>query len=84
MASQYLTVKEFSELIGHSESTVWRYIRDQKIPKFQPGGPGHRVTIPADAAIGLTPPNPPPAVPSTPVDESTEPLHLSGPKPKWL
>jgi hypothetical protein len=85
MPSKHLSVKEFGATHGLSVSTVWRYIRDGKLPFSQPGGRRHRVTIPEDAV--LTQREQPETLQTTENNptESPPPLkHLSGPKPAWM
>jgi excisionase family DNA binding protein len=45
----YLSVEEFARRSGFGESTIWRYLRKGKLPKYQPGGARCRVAIPEDA-----------------------------------
>jgi hypothetical protein len=81
MPTKHLSVKEFSATRGLSASTIWRYIRDGKLPFSQPGGPGHRVTIPEDA---LLPHAAIPAAETQTTRSSPTSNHLSGPKPAWM
>lgn len=46
---QFVSPQVFAQLAGISESTLWRRIRDQSIPSWQPGGRRTRVLIPLSA-----------------------------------
>lgn len=82
-----VSVDEFAQLSGLSLKTVWRRLGDGTLPKFQPGGPGTRVTIPLEAAFGLIASNPSSATQSDipqcdhPPESRTK---IPGPKPHWL
>jgi hypothetical protein len=85
MLAKHLSVEEFSQISGYSTTTVWRYLRAGKIPFFQPGGKGHRVSIPEDAVLAVTNST----VPATTVGPTSAapakpPLHLSGQRPAWM
>jgi hypothetical protein len=85
MPTKHLSVKEFSATRGLSESTVWRYIWDGKLPFSQPGGRRHRVTIPEDAVLPQREqPEVLQATENTPTDCPPALQHLSGPKPGWM
>jgi hypothetical protein len=59
----YLTKREFVERSGLSPATVQRYVRDGRIPYFQPGGRGGKLLFPPDAieaAAGSSPAGPAP------------------------
>ena len=80
----HLTLEEFSRRCGLSVVTLRRYVKKGRLSHVQPGGPGHRVLIPADAleelrVAGRTSAAPAPAGPERPPPEKT----LSGPKPSW-
>jgi predicted DNA-binding transcriptional regulator AlpA len=85
MPAKHVSVKEFSATRGLSASSIWRYIRAGKLPFSQPGGRGHRVTIPEDAILAHTVKA---ATVSTAEVPSTTPFpaskHLSGPTPAWM
>lgn len=49
LPERYLSVKDFARIAGISEKSVHRYLRDGKLPKYQPGGENCRVSIPASA-----------------------------------
>src|SRR5262245_17119909 len=44
-----LTPKQYAELTGFSLATVRRYLRANKLPRLQPGGPRGRIAIPLSA-----------------------------------
>jgi hypothetical protein len=54
-STPYLTVDEFACLSTLSEVTVRRYLRDGRLPKFQPGGDRCRIGIPVSALQTLEP-----------------------------
>ncbi|MCA9040561.1 MAG: excisionase family DNA-binding protein [Planctomycetaceae bacterium] len=45
----YLTLTEFSKRSSIPESTIRRWIRENRLPHIQPGGRGTLILIPADA-----------------------------------
>jgi len=89
----FLAVDEFSMATGLSESTVRRYIKKDRLPFTQPGGPRGRILIPAEALTSHGPPKKPddstrrPAADGLP-SETKSPNNISrerlpGPKPRW-
>jgi hypothetical protein len=50
---KYVSPNDYVKLTGLSLSTVHRRLAMNQIPKFQPGGPGTRILIPADFAEEL-------------------------------
>ena len=83
---QYLTVAEFAQLTRVSPKTVWCRLADGSLPKFQPGGPDTRATIPREAAfgsIGGTTSSSLRVMSHSMIPAPHRAPH-SGPKPKWL
>jgi hypothetical protein len=82
--------KDFVRLSGLSLSTVRRYLKDGRLPKFQFGGDRCRVLIPRDALTqvrsnGIKNEDGTQAEPLS-VPSSIPPEHApkrSGPKPRW-
>jgi len=77
----YLDISELVARTGLSEATVWRLKRAGKIPFYQPGGKGGRVTFPANAIErgGLEI-----QTESSETADSDSPERLPGPCPQWL
>ena len=84
----WLTVAKFVDHCGLSTSTVRRLIKSGSLPYAQPGGPGTRVLIPADALshargdVGV-PQEPAASTAPTAVIEPALPEKRAGPKPRW-
>jgi hypothetical protein len=48
-AQQYLTLKELSLISGYSTSSIRRWVRQEMIPCYQPGGKGGHLRFPPNA-----------------------------------
>jgi hypothetical protein len=81
----YLSPEEFSRLSGLSLATVHRRLQAGQLPFRQPGGPGTRLLIPANAldqgSGGEANPTNIPAASAGKNQKS--PQRLSGPPPQW-
>ena len=74
-ARQYLNIEELSAQTRVAVSTLRRYVREQKIKYFQPGGKGGRLLFPPDALERAGQP------PVSPDAHRSNPL--PGRRPKW-
>jgi len=82
-SSPYLTVGEFADLTGFSESSIYSFVDRKLIPHLQPAGKGGGIRIPADAAQRLEQ-GPPPSEPLRLKSKHRPEGHtLSGPLPRW-
>lgn len=83
----FLTVREFASQSGIGVATVWRYLHDGKLPKYQPGGRGCRVVIPIQALHTLPVYEGTNSMPQTDSAPSPGQKHqqkkIPGPRPKW-
>ncbi|MEW4529427.1 helix-turn-helix domain-containing protein [Maioricimonas sp. JC845] len=79
--TQFLTVKQFSQISGLSETTVRRRVKDQQIDAWQPGGAGTRLLISRKYLQGVCdlPLNPSADTPA----RRSQNDQIPGPKPKW-
>jgi predicted DNA-binding transcriptional regulator AlpA len=75
----YLDIHELVALTGYSVATIWRLKKAEKIPYYQPGGSGTKVTFPPDALARV---DASPNQPLVPEEETTE--RLPGPMPQWM
>ena len=73
----YLDINELIARTGMSRATVWRLKDAGKIPFYQPGGKGCRVTFPEDAIERDEVRNS-----AQSKDDSSE--RLPGPQPNWM
>ncbi|QEG22089.1 hypothetical protein MFFC18_19500 [Mariniblastus fucicola] len=79
---QFLSVAEFSQLTGDSQSTVRREIRAGNLP-YRQSGPRKKIKIPIAALENPSiERNPQQIEPPKQVDDQTE--TFSGPQPDWL
>lgn len=82
-ARPYLSVGEFANLTGFSESSIYSFVDRKLIPHLQPAGKGGGIRIPADAAQRLEQ-GPPPSEPLRLKSKHRPEGHtLSGPLPRW-
>jgi predicted DNA-binding transcriptional regulator AlpA len=80
--NQALNIDELVERSGLSEATIWRLKNAEKIPFYQPGGKGSRVTFPPDALErNYSAQNPDEPSGNEPSSSSTI---NTGPKPDWM
>jgi excisionase family DNA binding protein len=80
-ASEFLSPREFSQLVGLSEATVRRRIKAGQLLSVQPGGPRHLILIRRDTLERSQKSAENIADIDAPLTRSNR---LSGPKPKWL
>ncbi|WP_166822553.1 helix-turn-helix domain-containing protein [Thalassoroseus pseudoceratinae] len=78
-APEYLSPAEFARRSGLSEPTVRRYVKNGKLPSYQPGGHRCRISIPA-SALRATVPSAPASVSSP---QAEQPKRIPGPRPSW-
>lgn len=78
---QFLTVKQFSQISGLSETTVRRRVKGRQIDAWQPGGAGTRLLISRKYLQGVC------DLPLNPSADTSARLsqndQIPGPKPKW-
>ena len=70
--SKFISITQLAAEAGLSVSTVRRYLRDDKLPRVQPGGARCRVLVPANALDGLAAGH----------SQRPEPSQKRGPSPK--
>lgn len=78
----HVSVEEFARLSGLSPKTIRRRLDDGSLPKFQPGGPRTRVTIPL-AALQAVAPECGAERPQELRQNSQSPSIPAGPRPQW-
>lgn len=85
VSRQYLSIREFTQQSGLSQSTIRRRVSEGSLTNFQPGGAGKKVLIPTDALMRSDAQSETvPAVNSAPMSPPETPAPCRrGPRPAW-